>query len=46
MRRTVSWLTMLPRSASIFSTKRSLSGNRKCSQLAWLMISAAKRRPA
>ena len=44
--RTVSWLTTMPRAASISSTMRRLSGNRKYSQTAWLMISAGKRWPA
>src|SRR5215218_7408626 len=44
--RTLSWLTMIPRAASISSTMRRPSGNRKYSQIAWLMISAGKRWPA
>src|SRR5215216_621485 len=44
--RTVSWLTMTPRAANISSTMRRPSGNRKYSQIAWLMISAGKRWPA
>ena len=45
-RRTVSWLTTMPRAASISSTMRRLSGNRKYSQTAWLITSAGKRYPA
>ncbi len=41
--RTVSWLTTVPRAASSSSTIRKLSGKRKGSQTAWLMISAGKR---
>src|SRR3954453_5154531 len=41
--RTVSWLTTIPRAASISSTMRRLSGNRKYSQTTWLMTSAGKR---
>ena len=41
--RTVSWLTMMLRVASISSTMRKLSGKRKYSQTAWLMTSARKR---
>src|SRR3954454_5600654 len=37
---------MMPRAASISSTMRRPSGNRKYSQIAWLMISAGKRWPA
>src|SRR4051812_9831940 len=37
---------MMPRAASSSSTMRRLSGNRKYSQIAWLMISAGKRWPA
>ena len=44
--RTLSWLTMMPRAASISSTMRKLSGKRKYSQTAWLMTSAGKRWPA
>jgi hypothetical protein len=36
----------MPRAASISSTMRRLSGNRKYSQTAWLMTSAGKRYPA
>jgi hypothetical protein len=39
----VSWLTTMPRAASISSTMRRLSGKRKCRQTAWLMTSAGKR---
>src|SRR4051794_18216351 len=35
--RTLSWLTMMPRAASISSTMRKLSGKRKYSQAAWLI---------
>src|SRR4051812_5957250 len=41
--RTVSWLTSMPRAASISSTMRRLSGKRKYSHTAWLMISPGKR---
>jgi hypothetical protein len=41
--RTVSWLTTMPRAASISSTIRRPSGKRKYSQTAWLMISAGNR---
>src|SRR4051794_35582054 len=34
---------MMPRAASISSAMRRPSGNRKYSQIAWLMISAGKR---
>lgn len=44
--RTVSWLTTMPRAASISSTMRKLSGKRKYTQTAWLMTSAGKRNPA
>jgi hypothetical protein len=44
--RTVSWLTTMPRAASISSTMRRLSGTRKYSHVAWLMTSAGKRYPA
>src|SRR3954453_10629021 len=37
---------MMPRAASISSTMRRPSGNRKGSQIAWLMISGGKRWPA
>src|SRR3954454_3588725 len=37
---------MMPRAANISSTMRRPSGNRKYSQIAWLMISAGKRWPA
>jgi hypothetical protein len=36
----------MPRAASISSTMRRLSGNRKYSQTAWLMTSAGNRYPA
>ncbi len=45
-RRTVSWLTTMPRAASISSTMRKLSGKRKYSHTAWLMTSAGNRYPA
>jgi len=41
--RTVPWLATMPRAASGSSTMRRLSGKRKQSQTAWLMISAGKR---
>jgi hypothetical protein len=41
--RTLSWLTMTPRAASISLTIRRPSGKRKWSQIAWLMIAAGKR---
>src|SRR5215207_4041656 len=41
--RTVSWLTSMPRAASISSTMRRLSGKRKYSHTAWLMTSGGKR---
>ena len=44
--RTVSWLTTMPRAASISSTMRSPSGKRKYSHTAWLITSAGKRWPA
>jgi hypothetical protein len=40
---TVSWLTAMPRAASISSTMRRLSGKRKYSQTEWLMISGGNR---
>jgi hypothetical protein len=40
---TLSWLTMMPRAASISSTMRRLGGKRKYSHTAWLMTSAGKR---
>ena len=36
----------MPRAASISSTMRRLSGNRKYNQTAWLMTSAGNRYPA
>src|SRR5215213_1562254 len=39
----LSWLTTMPRAASISSTMRRLSGKRKYSQTAWLMTSPGKR---
>jgi hypothetical protein len=39
----VSWLTKIPRSASISSTIRRLSGKRKYNQTAWLITSARNR---
>src|SRR5215208_7121241 len=41
--RTLSWLTMMPRAASISSTMRKLSGKRKYSHTAWLITSGGKR---
>ncbi len=41
--RTVSWLTRMPRAASISSTIRRPSGNRQHSHTAWLITSAGKR---
>ena len=42
-RRTVSWETSIPRSSSISSTIRRLSGKRAWSQTAWAMTSRGKR---
>ena len=44
--RTVSWLTVMPRAASISSTMRRPSGKRKESQTAWPMTSGGNRWPA
>jgi hypothetical protein len=41
--RTVSWLTVMPRAASISSTMRRLKGKRKYSHTAVAMTSAGKR---
>ena len=41
--RTVSWLTSMPRAASISSTIRRLKGKRKYNQTAWLITSTGKR---